>query len=300
MLWGYQLTFAFAQTFGVLALVLLYASGRENLRKIAFLASLLSGTIASFSAIQGLLVWSAGLLQLLIAPLEKPAKRLLIGVWSLVGVGEWFVYFLGYERDVSSSLPRLLANPAVGAEFFLTILGTPLFPQPGLVLVSGAILVGLIAISLFLIYGRGKLGEYSFWISLMVFSLLVSMSIMAGRSEAGVEAAFPSKYTTFSILAVISVYVILVKLWGEGGSRLATASLGVFSAVVLLSIPASYWNGINQGAEIAATREEAAFVLSTYESQPDELLGILNKRPQTVERQAPILEELGYNVFSEP
>jgi hypothetical protein len=40
-------------------------------------------------------------------------------------------------------------------------------------------------------------------------------------------------------------------------------------------------------------------VLSTYESQPDERLEVIHRRPETVKRRAIILEELGYNGFSE-
>src|SRR5919112_2596287 len=91
MLFGFQINFAFTQTFGVLALFLLYVSGRKRFGKFAFVAALVSGTVATFSNAQGLLVWPVGLLQLLIGPLEKPTKRWLLGAWSLVGVGEWAV-----------------------------------------------------------------------------------------------------------------------------------------------------------------------------------------------------------------
>ncbi len=161
-------------------------------------------------------------------------------------------------------------------------------------------LAGLAAVGSFLIYKARKLGEYSFWLSLLAFSLLTSLSITWGRSGLGVEAATASKYTTFSLLAVISVYVMIVKLWNENRTRLTSALLGVSSALILLSIPASYWNGINLGAETRASRESAASVLSTYESQPDGALETLHRRPENVERRAPILERLGYNVFSEP
>jgi len=62
MLFGFQINFAFTQTFGVLALYLLYSSSRDNFRAYAFAAALGSATIASFSTAQGLLVWPAGLL----------------------------------------------------------------------------------------------------------------------------------------------------------------------------------------------------------------------------------------------
>ena len=49
MLFGFQINFAFTQTFGVLALFLLYVSGRGRFGKGAFVAALGSATVASFS-----------------------------------------------------------------------------------------------------------------------------------------------------------------------------------------------------------------------------------------------------------
>ena len=54
MLFGFQINFAFTQTFGVLSLFLLYVLGRSSLKKPAFAAALGSGTVASLSTAQGL------------------------------------------------------------------------------------------------------------------------------------------------------------------------------------------------------------------------------------------------------
>jgi hypothetical protein len=87
MLFGYQINFAFAQTLGVLALFLLYVLGRKSFEKLSFAAALVSATVASFSILQGLFVWPAGLLRLLISPLEKLKKRVFVVLWGLVGLG---------------------------------------------------------------------------------------------------------------------------------------------------------------------------------------------------------------------
>jgi len=84
MLFGFQINFAFAEVFGVLALFLLYLLGRRmSSKKLVFVAALASATIASYSVLPGLFVWLAGLLQLLLGPLEKPQKRAFIALWSL-------------------------------------------------------------------------------------------------------------------------------------------------------------------------------------------------------------------------
>src|SRR5918994_2644132 len=85
MLFGFQISFAFTQTFGVLALYLLSSSSRDAFRVHAFVAALGSATVASFSTAQGLLVWPAGFLGLLLSPVEKATKKTMIVVWGLIG-----------------------------------------------------------------------------------------------------------------------------------------------------------------------------------------------------------------------
>jgi hypothetical protein len=174
MLWGFQISYAFAQTFAVLALFLLYILGRRrSFKKTTFVAALGSATVASFSMAQGLLVWPAGLLQLFVTPLEKPTKRVLVVVWGLAGLGEWLVYFVDYTRPRnSSSLLDALYHPIVGAQYYLNLLGSPLFWRQDLAFVGGLLLACLALVSLFLVYKDRRLGEYSFWVSLLFFSYI--------------------------------------------------------------------------------------------------------------------------------
>ena len=306
MLLGYQITFAFAQTFSVLALYLLYLSGRGGKYKVAVPIALASGTVAAFSAIQGLLVWPAGLLQILISPLGRRAKGLLAAAWGSTGMLVWVAYFINYEPNIVSSPFGLLANPIAGAGRFLSLLGNSLFmgnmlfSQRAFAFANGLLLVGIATIVLLLVYKYRELGRHSFWLSLMAFSVLVLLAITVGRSESGAQFVSAARYVTFSILATISIYAVLTKLWTERKTRITSALLGVLLMVVLLNIPFSYKRGIDEGTNIRAEREEAALVLYTYESQSDESLSMLRPRnPESVRRLAPILEQLSYNVFSE-
>jgi hypothetical protein len=168
---------------------------------------------------------------------------------------------------------------------------------------SGGLVIGCLALAMFLAtYGRGVLREHPFWISLLVYSLFILATITLGRSGMfGVWQAAISRYTTFSILAVASIYTLLAKMVfarsaGVGRAVLLVALFGI----VLLSAGISYRNGIEAGKVQQASRERAAYVLKTYKSQPAVRLAALYPRPETVRRRAPLLEKLGYNVFSEP
>jgi len=303
MLFGFQINFAFTQTFGVLALYLLYAASSNDTKRLAFVAALGSATVASFSTAQGLLVWPAGLLGLLLGPAATSRKKVFVGIWGLVGVAEWVAYFVDYETPQGHPpLFHALNHVGTAAEYFLTLLGSALFWHPEHALMGGLVM-GCLALGIFFaMYWSGVLREHSFWISLFLYSLLILATITLGRSGMfGVWQAAISRYTSFSILAVASVYAVLAKMvlarrFGIGRAVLLLTIVGA----ILLSAGISYRNGIEVGRVQQASRERAAYILATYESQPDVRLIALYPRPETVRRRAPLLERLGYNVFSSP
>jgi hypothetical protein len=302
MLWGFQISFVFTQTFGVLALYLL-SSSRGNFGAYAFAAALGSATIASFSTAQGLLVWPAGLLGLLLGSGARPGKKVLLGLWGLVGVAEWVAYFVDYHTPRGHP-PLLDALDHIGTApgYFLTLLGSALFWQPEHAY-EGGLVIGCLALAMFLAtYGRGVLRQHPFWISLLFYSLLILATITLGRSGMfGVLQATASRYTTFSVLAVASIYALLAKMvFATTASVLRTVLLLALFGIILLSAGVSYRDGIEVGRAQEVSRERAAHVLETYRSQPDARLVALYPRPETVRSRAPFLERLGYNVFSEP
>ena len=302
MLFGFQISFAFTQTFGVLALYLL-SSSRGNFGAYAFAAALGSATIASFSTAQGLLVWPAGLLGLLLGSGARPGKKVLLGLWGLVGVAEWVAYFVDYHTPRGHP-PLLDALDHIGTApgHFLTLLGSALFWQPEHAY-EGGLVIGCLALAMFLAtYGRGVLRQHPFWISLLFYSLLILATITLGRSGMfGVLQATASRYTTFSVLAVASIYALLAKMvFATTASVLRTVLLLALFGIILLSAGVSYRDGIEVGRAQEVSTERAAHVLETYRSQPDARLVALYPRPETVRSRAPFLERLGYNVFSEP
>lgn len=308
MLQGFQLSVIFPQTFGVLTFFLIYLWGRGHFEKLTLLGAVGSATIATFSTAQGLMVWPAGLLQLLISPSRKPAKKLMIGIWVLIGTAEWIIYFIDFpSKRPPTSIFYALKNPVHGADYFLTLLGGSLFSQHAYAAVAGGLLVCLIVAGLFLIYRAGNFSESSFWITLLCFSLLCLASITAGRTGfafvevgIGIEQALSSKYATYSILSVISIYAIHVKLAADHRSQATAALAGVLLGLILVTIPASYVLGLQKGKRGEARQERAAFVLATYDTQRNEAIqGLVHRRPEKIRTLAPTLQKLDYNVFSE-
>jgi hypothetical protein len=153
-------------------------------------------------------------------------------------------------------------------------------------------------------YRSGVIREHAFFISLFFYSLLILATITLGRSGMyGAWQAALSRYTTFSIPAVVSLYAMLATmLFARGASVGRSVLLVILFGTILLSAGISYRNGIEVGRVQEALRERAAYVLKTYKFQPDRRLVVAlhYPRPETVRRRALILERLGYNVFSKP
>lgn len=304
LLQAFQIALVFAQTFGVLSLYLLYASQGEDSKRFHFPAAMASGVIASFSAAPGLPVWPAGLLLLLLLPGARRVRKLVVGVWSAVGLLAGFVYFFGFERPPEHTASRyLLEEPATSVEFFLTMLGSALFREMDLAFATGLLLVFLVSVSLVLLLESGRVGESAFWVSLLPFSLFTLAATTVARGGSGMENALNAKYVTYSVLAVIAIYAMLVKSVFGNRQWSAMAPLIVLTLIVAWSVPQTYSWGIEKGEDARERKEEAARVLATHETRPDEDLGILRNHfrtsPETARERISTLEGLDYSVFSE-
>lgn len=313
MLQGIQIVVAMTQTSAVLAFFCLYLSRQDRPRKPAFPAALASGTIASFSFLQGLFVWPVGLLQILLTPVRRQTKWLLAGVWTLVGAAEWALYFTGFSTNSERSLGYVLSAPVAAVTYLLTVAGGSLFWEPVTAVVAGVILLSLAAAVVFWVYRSRDWGDYPFWIAILSFALAFMLAVMLGRSEDGVERAITSRYVNFSILLPISVYVILLKVSLERRSRLATGLFVGLTAMVLVSLPGTYEKGLTAGVTTRDSREEQAFILSTYRSQPDMVVATLLSQFERTRREgkaalewtassmtkrAETLDRLDYSVFA--
>src|SRR6266508_124673 len=114
MLLGFS-GFAFAGAFGVLALLLLTVRGR----RLAFAGALGAATVASYSMFQGLPVWPAGLLLLVLTRAGRRAW--MIPTWVAAGAAEWLLYFHGLRRPAGHP-PLSYSFEHPGAALWLSLM----------------------------------------------------------------------------------------------------------------------------------------------------------------------------------
>jgi hypothetical protein len=188
-----------------------------------------------------------------------------------------------------------------------------LFAQQSQALVAGVVLLGLtVGVVLWLLKDRA-LGDYSFWIAVLVFAGCFALAAMVGRLEIGVQQATASRYVNLSILLPISLYAILAQRVVEKGTAVAVALVVGFVAMVVVSVPGSYSQAIAHGVREKHDRGELAFVLATYRSQPTEVVASLSPAfrvakdegeaevgqiAASAKKTASLLDELNYTVFA--
>ena len=82
----------------------------------------------------------------------------------------------------------------------------------------------------------------------------------------------------------------------------------LIGAVILSAATITYPRGIAAGKKTKVQRVEEAYILSTYQSQPDKILSEIapgsardaGVGAKLIRERGSVLQRLGYNVFSEP
>jgi hypothetical protein len=306
MLSGFQLSFVLVQTFAVLSLLGLCSSVQgKGKRSLFSLVGLGSAVLASCSSAQGLLVWPAGFIPIVLSE-EKSGKRMFLAVWIASALLVWGFYFWNYTKPSHHpSLTVVLRHPLDSLYFFSVLLGNALFWEEVHAFWAGLFLIGLFLLGTFASWSRGRSWSSregrndTFWIAMAIFSFLVLGSITVGRSGFGIRYAGESRYATYSVLAVVGIYCLLLENWIAGGVRLAKLSSWALLAIFVVSIPLSYLNGIRVGDGVWRGRSLKAYILYTYRYQPDEVLRtFIFPNPDIARERAAYLEKIGYNVFA--
>ena len=193
---------------------------RETISRFALLASIALAIVGSFSSIQGLFIWVAGLTLLY----YRRRSLLHVVIWIGAGTVTTAVYFYNFNWDtgVQAALtaPHL---PAKAVQFLFVligdILGVPLTGNG----VGADLLLGVgclvVALALYTLWTSGRRRDTEsagpVGLALIVFGLLCALSTTYGRAFAGVEFAAASRYITFDLLIVVGTYLTYIAVPGN-------------------------------------------------------------------------------------
>ncbi len=270
LLWAFQLAWMLILLCTVVCLCALEASGSSP---AVFLLACLAAVVASYSSLQGLLVWPAGLVY---ASLRSGSRFRLVA-WCVLGlaVTAFYEWHIGNIYTVSSPT-YALHHPVEAVRFLLQLMGN-IVPVH-----HTAFAVALLAASALVLWGvlRRKVPAsrlrlpLALWLSGLLFDIMVTV----GRLQLNVPLS--SRYTTYSLLFLIAVYLGVLTLLNPPsqlrslpgflmGRPWRSALTGLVLAAVLAQVIWSIPNGLEQGRATLASRDQAALALRDYRAEPN-------------------------------
>jgi len=212
---------------------------------LILVAAIATAVIGSYSAIDGLVIWPAGLVVLL----WKGRPRAFVLTWLIAAIATTGLYLYHFQYSAATAgggtFSYVLTHPLSAANFFFfavgDVMGKPLPPgatDSSIVEIGGAIL--LLAVVSLAIYGRRRrLSRSPVGPALICFGLLLAIFVTIGRAHLGLWAASQSRFVTEDVLILVGCYLCLLERWPAHDEESVAASLAaVRDAVVKADPPA--------------------------------------------------------------
>jgi hypothetical protein len=261
-LWGVQ----FAWYLIILCFVaMLYFLLRENRGVPTLVIAMVVAVIASYSSIQGLLLWIVGLFCLLWPFWHAPGKYtrkqyVELIAWLVVGATTTAIYLWNSSPSGLEPPSWSLSHPGRLVQFFVVEVGN-VIPQTGLVL-HELIGVALCVVSVFVVVQSFLLQRRSrrlpLPIALISFGLMWDAACATGRLSLGLGFAYQDVYTMPTLLVILGI--VCYGLWWldnleqtrpgtreRRGIQLALAALAVF---LLVQVATNTEFGLSHGNQL--------------------------------------------------
>jgi hypothetical protein len=183
--------------------------------------------------------------------------------------------------------------------YFLAVVGGSLFGTKTAAIAAAVFVLSILAVALVqLIYMR-QLRPNSFWLTLLVFSLLVEGAIMTGRSGFGTGSAMVSRYATFAILTVSGVYGLVSSLLIGKRNWLSVTLFTALAGLIMISFATAAEAGFYEGKVERSVREASALALASCERPPAQAAN-LYPNIDRLHKQVAVMRELRISTFDDP
>lgn len=210
-LWGFQLAWYLINACVILSIFILAVPKNLSPYLRVFLAALCC-FIASFSLAHGLMSWIALIPTVAFIESAPKQNKIIVFIWVMLFISCCAIYTIGYQKlDVSADLLFFVKKPLLAVTFLLMIVGSSIgqMINPG---ISGLVII-IIVLFLNVYYFKNYKTEFARdaapWLSLGWFATLFILITTIGRVGYGVSVSLQPRYTTVSILLVISS----IQLW---------------------------------------------------------------------------------------
>jgi hypothetical protein len=241
--------------------------------------SILSGIIASFSALHGLFIWLVifVLAFICLVSKEKAIIKLIIP-YFIFGSCCFFVYFYGWKRPFHAQELNYEYNIYFLIKYFLGSIGgmyTGIYSKLTVILGGATTLFSILLILVF--YFNKKIKEVLFPLGLIVYSYGVLSSIAIGRADFGLSSSVHSRYMTFSVFSYLGIIMLVYRYFMSDGNiwRIKKYTIRMFVFITMLfSILLLHGNfkGLWYSKIHKDFLDENNSILMFYEEQPLEKL----------------------------
>lgn len=270
-LWAFQLALSLILFLFILMLYLLLRTPRRP----SFLAlAVLTAVVASFSSIQGLLLWPIGVLCLLWTsqPLRRASAA--VGIWITGAVLVSVAYFWGYQsvpaipgdlvpREIkgivytNTSPLFVVHHPGAALRFLFVEVGNVVPVGGNGVWIREAIGAALCAAAVFVVVQclrkrmAGELGG-CLPVAIIAFSALFDAVSLVGRGQFGIQSALASRYTMSNLLLVVAVLIYGFRhvSFDAGKSSKGLAVAAGMAAFLVVQVVSATSYGMSQGAAL--------------------------------------------------
>ena len=192
---------------------MLFALGRRRLTPRWFCLAALIALVASFSSLQGLMLWPVGLLCIVWRLRDMRSRSMACGTWILVSLAAFAAYFHDFSFSSSAigggSSSYALHHPVQVGQYALALVGNvfpTMNPDVGLhELIGLALIVCSLSVVVASIRSYGRTRTLPLPAALIVFALLFDLSIALGRMSLGIVHAFSPRYTMVNLLILVAL-----------------------------------------------------------------------------------------------
>lgn len=295
--WGWQIQI-FLNVLGTVVSVWSVSRWPGKLKGIAI--AIIFSVVSSFSFNNGLLTW---LIVSLLLILQREKKNYHVALYIIAAVVTFSLYYIGYTKP--GHHPPLLIplyHPYDYLRYILAYIGAPV----GIGNREVSIIIGLLSVIILFIgtiyikrFCNEEFNKLLPWFALGLYALLSAFATGVGRLGFGVDQALSSRYTTISMLFIISTIVITIL--GISNFRRINRELPIkyvviitsVSTLIVLSYVLSFSLGVKEFKQKKNEIENAKACLENEDFATDECLKSFYPDATTVRERLKMLKEMG-------
>ncbi|MDJ0674190.1 MAG: hypothetical protein QNJ36_02110 [Calothrix sp. MO_167.B42] len=211
-LWGFQITWFLINTCVIIAIFFLVIPKKIKIHQ-RIIISAICCFVASFSSAQGLLSWIALIPTIAFVEGSERQKKGRVILWIILFLLSVAIYQIGYAKlSYHPDIFFFVKEPLIAINYLLTILAMPIARQLFPIWIIGLfLLLNWLFVNIYCLknYQSKFTHDAAPWLSLGWFAVLFALMTTVGRSGFGVEQAMSSRYTSISLLLIVS----LLQIW---------------------------------------------------------------------------------------